>query len=742
MSRSISRPQFYIFDTLTILNFTIMKKLLLSALCMGLTLNVAFATNFNSQNPGNWTDANTWNTTPGQGAGTTYPGSGDDVFLAHAVDYDITNDTTIYNSITFNGGSELHILGDASVSNHTVLGLSTSLNLNGPLTLGPNTVFLLDGTLTVNSSGSITFEDKVSIFRMSSASANVQINSDITIENGIFALQANGSNSLTINGAATVTVGNNGSLYFEGSNGSFSIDGDLIFEEGSQFVADLNANLTANINGSVTFEYGSSFFQGDDVNKISISGNAPTWEIELTNKAEWRHISSPFEAPFTFNDLSTTDFNPNVNAGEENMFWWDASIIPSTTADSKGWTKVTSLTETFEAGGNSYTIYTGGPYYSFNNGGLVSIQHPVAYNDDYIYNLHNTIDTSTRTSSEGDQGWNLIGNPYPTWLNLDTLLKEEMGGEYQGAHMWDADAGQYQAYVIGGETIERTHDNTGSSVDSISNKYIRPFQAFWVKMDKTSGASKAINIDHTYRALNPAAAPPSYFSSTFIPRLRLNAYAASDSAWDQVLVVLNPNSNQARLGSEDAFDRASNNDRPNMALIHEDGERLCIDSRPLDSATVIPMTFEQGADGATYHIAMVDDQFDPIMSAFLEDVKTNTIHDLKNGAYSFVHDKGYTSTRFNIHLAPHYVSQSELQLVDNKFQIWTANDKLFVQLDKAGLNQNITVKVFDISGKLVFETSATAENTSLNIPLQMQAGAHIIKVSHPQYGSKVLKTIR
>ncbi len=707
---------------------------------MGLTHHVAFGQNsYQSISNGNWNDPSIWQNGP---AGT-YPVAGDNVTLQDSVVYNITSDTTIYGSITFNGGSELYIQGDPSVSNYTVLGVNSNLSLNGPLTLGPNTVFLLNGELTVNSSGSITFEDKASIFRMSSASANVQINSDITIENGIFALQANGSNSLTINGAATVTVGNNGSLYFEGSNGSFSIDGDLIFEEGSQLIVDLNANLNANINGSLTFEYGSSFLQGDGVNQLNINGT-PTWELKLSNNAGWRHVSSPFSSPFTFLNLVGTDLNPNVILGQENVFWWDASpTIPLPTM-ANSWVKLASINEPFIAGGTPYIIYTGGTNYPFIDNGLVSISSSVAYSSSYPYTLYNTIDPATSSNSEGDQGWNLIGNPYPSWLNLDDFLTNEMAGanDYKGAHMFDATTGQYKAYMLSGETIDKSHDITGGATTAASSQYIRPFQAFWVKTDKATGSPNSVNIDHQYRAFNPISQPPSYFSSTFIPRLRLNAYAVSDSAWDQVLVSLNPTSSKQRLGNEDAFDRASNNDRPNMALIHEDGERLCIDSRPLDSATVIPLTFEQGVDGETYYIGMVDDQFDATMSAFLEDVKTNNIHDLRNGAYSFVHDKGYTATRFNIHLSPYFVSQNEVKLADNNFQIWTANDKLFVQLDKAGLHQNITVEVFDISGKLVFEASAKAENTSLNIPLQMQGGAHIIKVSHPQYGSKILKTIR
>lgn len=721
-----------------------MKRVLLSLLAVGLSINLSFAqNNYQSIADGDWTDPSIWQNGP---AGT-YPGENDNVTLQDSVYYDIINDTTYYGSITFNGGAELYMAGDNSISNHTVLGVNSDLNLNGPLTLGPNTVFLLQGNLTLNSNGKLTYLDKASIFRLSNPNVNANFNDTISIENGIFAMQATGSQQITINGNAYITVENNGSFYVEGSNTNASIDGTLIMKSGSQFVADLNANLSANVNGSITFEYGSSFFQGDNVNRISITGNQPVWEIQLTNGVSgWRHISSPFVSGCVFNDFVGTDLNPNVNPGQENIFWWDASIAPSTTEDAVGWTPINTsgngLNEPFVAGGNAFTLYTGGSNYPFSNGGLVSIQKQVAYASSYPYTLYNTIDVATDGTHSGDKGWNLIGNPYPAWLNLDDFLTNEMFNEYNGAHMWDANVGQYKAYMLTGETIDQTHDITGASTSAASSQYIRPFQAFWVKMDATSVPQMDIDIVQSYRTYNPAAAPPSYFSSAFIPRLRLNAYAASDSAWDQVLITMNPNSSKLRLGNEDAFDRASANDRPNMALIHEDGERLCIDSRPLDSTTVFPLVFEQGVDAATYYISMVDNQFDASMSAYLEDLKTNTLYDLKNGAYSFTHDKSYTTNRFNIHLTPSFVSQSELKLAKNNFQIWTANDKLFIQLDEAGINQNLTIEVYDLSGKLVFGIATSAENTNTSIPLQLSAGAHIIKVNHPQYGSKILKTIR
>lgn len=729
-----------------------MKKVLLTALFMGLILNFASAQgNFNSANDGDWTDATTWGTTPGLGAGTTYPGTGDNVNVnGHNITYDLVGSQTVYGNIQFNSGS-FNIPGGGVTP--TIVRTNRQFTLNIPLTLGTNARFAVASSgLNLNSGGSIDFADRTSIFSVQDSTgsgANLQINSTISVTKGIFAIISTGGTiNITVNGGGGINIGTNGALALEGNGGNanFNDANCIVVEEYAEVITDFTSsvNVTLNNADAIVFESGSSLYRKNI--GATWNNNNPKYQVQLSGNAGWRHISSPFTTGTTLSTLDGTDFNPMYSpAAAKNIYRWDAS--PFSGSDANGWTVSNSNTDIFEAG-DSYNIYTGGTNYPFSNGGLIEFTQPVTASGDHTFTLYNTIDTATNPgiATEGDQGWNMIGNPYCTWLDLEEFLTDEMApsNEYQGAHVWSVSAQNYLAYLAGGETLEETHEITGGSVTSGGTRVIRPFQAFWVKMSSTSpnGTSMQVTIDTSHRSQNPLLVSPNYFSSAFIPRLRLNAYAASDSAWDQVLITMNPNSSKLRLGNEDAFDRASANDRPNMALIHEDGERLCIDSRPLDSTTVFPLVFEQGVDAATYYISMVDDQFDASMSAYLEDLKTNTLHDLENGAYSFTHDKSYATNRFNIHLAPSFVSQSELKLAKNNFQIWTANDKLFIQLDEAGINQNLTIEVYDLSGKLVFGTSASAENTNTSIPLQLSAGAHIIKVNHPQYGSQVLKTIR
>lgn len=717
-----------------------MGKTFLVSVLLLLATSHTFA-QFNSAADGDWTNPTTWGNSSG-GPGVGYPGPGSNITIQHTLTYDTVGADITYSNIIINSGS-LTIPGDPV--NITTLRTNSPFTLNNPLILGTNTRFIVQETsLTINGGGAITFADRSSIFSIQDSlpgGNNIQIASTVEIQNGIFAIRSTGDViNMNVNSGG-FHVKQNGAFYLEGSGGTIAFNSAncLTLEEYGELVTDISGTLTVILNNSesIVFKSGSSY-NSLNTGSINFSNFDPIWEVQLTANAGWRHISSPFTGK-TLALLDGTDFNPTYSPVQaQNIYKWNAQVNTGSTAI--GWEAVISNSSSF-ANGDCYSIYTGGTNFPYSNAGLIRFVDQQAYlSTSQGFTLYNTIDPNTSSNTTGNQGWNMIGNPYGTWLNLDTFLSVEMAGHYQGAHMWNTSAQNYVAYVISGESIERTHEATGSALDSLPTSVIRPFQAFWVKM--SSGTSTTINIQPAYRSINPLLVSPNYFRTTVIPRLRLNAYAASDSAWDQVLVALNSNSSPKRLGSEDAFDRPSGNDRPNMALIHEDGEKLCIDSRPLVSATIIPMAFEQGINGATYHISMVDEQFDDNMSAFLEDVKTNSLHNLKNGAYTFTHDKSYNQTRFKIHLTPYLVSESEIPLTNDTFQVWTANDKVFVQVDKTGLNQTITLEVFSISGKLMFEISAYAESTTTSIPVQMHSGAGIIRVNHPNFGSKVIKSLK
>ncbi len=73
---------------------------------------------------------------------------------------------------------------------------------------------------------------------------------------------------------------------------------------------------------------------------------------------------------------------------------------------------------------------------------------------------------------EYNKGWNLVGNPFQAYLDLDEVLDAELE---EAAYVYDAEVGNYVGYVV------------GQSVNPLTpSRYIHPHQAFFMKKGSNS----------------------------------------------------------------------------------------------------------------------------------------------------------------------------------------------------------------------------------------------------------------
>ncbi len=85
----------------------------------------------------------------------------------------------------------------------------------------------------------------------------------------------------------------------------------------------------------------------------------------------------------------------------------------------------------------------------------------------------------TSTGYPDDDGWNLVGNPYPCTIDWDAATGWTKTNIYAGIYIWRDDLQQYASYVSGGSST-----NGGS-------RYIASGQAFWVKANASSPSLQA-----------------------------------------------------------------------------------------------------------------------------------------------------------------------------------------------------------------------------------------------------------
>lgn len=204
---------------------------------------------FTSVQDGVWDDGATWGKTSPGTVGVDYPGPADDVT--------IDGDSVWYNNIPpFDFGGLVLETGSALVFTNGVGNVSfTSFTFNGGsirtqttagrLTINDDvevngvmdirSIVLVNGDFILNAGGNIAVSS-AGLLRVSSSATNVIFNADVNITDGILALDAQGSNSLTINGDSDVIIDDGGTLYFEGSGAANMVNNSSVYVRAKEAV--------------------------------------------------------------------------------------------------------------------------------------------------------------------------------------------------------------------------------------------------------------------------------------------------------------------------------------------------------------------------------------------------------------------------------------------------------------------------------------------------------------------------
>lgn len=215
--------------------------------------------------------------------------------------------------------------------------------------------------------------------------------------------------------------------------------------------------------------------------------------------------------------------------------------------------------------------------------------------------------TYTNTGSPANDGWNMVGNPYPSTIdwNSPTITKS---GINNAIYIWNPNIQQFASYV-GGIGI-----NGGS-------RYVASSQAFWIQANSVGAsvqmteASKS-NID------------ASFLKNSYNLPLLFNVQ--NSFGQDQTVVNLNSSATNDYDAMYDALKMGSTNPNlPYICSIINGNTDLSINQIP-EQEIVIPIKILAGTSGIhTITISNID-EYRGINCMYLEDVFTGMIYDLFN----------------------------------------------------------------------------------------------------------------
>ncbi len=403
-------------------------------------------------------------------------------------------------------------------------------------------------------------------------------------------------------------------------------------------------NLSIKDGAVLTIEAGGTLITNGNIansGTISISHS-------IANDDKWHLISMP--------NNSTT---ANSFLGKYLQSWDETS---------KEWVDITNVAQALTAvkgyslwspsGGRGNITFTGTP-----NTGNQSIS--LAYHD----------------NSEQNDGANLVGNPYPSYIDWDQV------SGYGSKYTWDGSA--YKAYTQTGSY------GTGS-------RYVAPMEGFFVV---TNSNGTAFTLTNAMRTHNSAKKEASALTNGIV------LSANSENYSDALYIVFDQSANENFELPSDAWKFISGTAGISQLWSKCPDGNLAVDVRP--ATETIQLGFTNNEAG-TYVIGIKE--IADISTAILEDTKLNIFHKLSDGDYSFDWSLNDDETRFKLHLNTTAVED----LSSSDVQAYVAGSNIIIQSEM----QTEHITLTDITGR----TLGVWKNTE-SIPAPETPGVYLVTVA-------------
>lgn len=386
-----------------------------------------------------------------------------------------------------------------------------------------------------------------------------------TYTNGSETINFDGGIAQNILGAASQTFTNitvsEGSSVTNGT-GTITMIGNLLIPAGSfdcanNFILRSDASGTANI-GDLT----NGTFTGNVIYERQVPAGATNWRFfssALANQTVSGWNDDFVTAGFVGSDFPSFTFS-SVQTYDETV---------SGSLDS-GFVSVVSIAQNLTPG-QGFWVWAGD-----NSSGTAAI------NLDLIGDINqgpiSMPVTWTNTGVVANDGWNMVGNPYPSAIDWDAAGWTKTNID-DAVYIWDPNSGAYASYIAG------VGNNGGSNV-------IASGQAFWVK---ASGASPVLDAVESVKSTSLADPFKSVNENHII---RMSISKSNTPYVDQTTFNFHDEASKSFEGYYDATKIESRyEEAPYISSESSDGKKLSINSFAIDGDVEIPIYVQVPAAG-------------------------------------------------------------------------------------------------------------------------------------------------
>jgi hypothetical protein len=336
----------------------------------------------------------------------------------------------------------------------------------------------------------------------------------------------------------------------------------------------------------------------------------------------------------------------------------------------------------------------------------------------------------------GNSDMNLVGNPYPSALDVDAFLLNETNAALVGGtiYIWTHNSAPSQG-TPGDNAYNYTSDDystynlLGGVATSTFGNNERPDgkiasgQSFGIQ----AMAEGSVVFDNSMRV---AAHNDQFFRAAQYSeknRIWLNLSNAQ-GAFKQTLIGF---MDQATAGVDRNFDGALRNGNSFVnfySIINN--QNFCIQGRglPFDQMQSIPLGYSTTISGS-FSISL--GEFDGLFQGqdvYIFDRSDNSLHNLKNSAYQFTTTTGTFNNRFELRFTDTTLGTQLLSLNENGVNVCIKNHQVNIESPK----MIKTVTIYDASGKEVFEKNGIKSSTYNTEDLTVRNQIIIVKIKNEQ----------
>jgi len=706
-------------------------------------------------------------------SGTTNPFSRISFEHREAYDIYITGNTTLYD-ITNNANNVSDQIIIENNSSLVTVQIDGTANLYGGIIVSGADVLQYNsgavcringnGYTSTQNGGSITYNQTNSTLIYNSGSAYTFGNEWPSTNSPVTITLSNGTTliitaSRTINASGSMTV-NSGCAISVSSGQTLTTNGRLTLKSNATGTASIG-NSAGSILGNVTVE---RFVAGQLVRGRWRFLSSPVQGQKISNWMTQFYVTGPGDGTTlgaaNTNGWHTNQANisfPNSTFGSDPRSVKTTSIRTYTESISGnldlGWTNLTGTAQDLLTG-QGFRAYIRGPI----SGGTSQLGPNANSNlqGEVILSLTGTVNsgnvtmpisaTATGASSTFDaanDGWNLLGNPYPCAYDFNAYHAAGRIGGTSGTsgtsytninpvvHVFDAGANGYKSY-------------NAASGGTLSNGIIPSGASFFIQASNT-GASMTFTEAFKITSSAPIAVHKGAKTDEFTIK-----YSKDSTENDEFMLKMITGSTL----NKELYDISKlRNENLNLSSYGEDTLQLTLSSIPLvDGETRIKLNVEATQVG-TYKFEFKNmDNFDAGVSVSLFDKYTNKTTDVKaNTLYTFEmgpNENQWGKNRFELILngkattgvndnngGSSSITSTNLSIYPNP-----ATDVLNINISNANF-KNSEVVVYNISGMEVLKTNMAANNAQLNIE-SLSNGVYFVKVTNQNGFNKTVKFVK